>query len=334
MYAWPRAKAALMKRMPIVSRAVCGVLGALCVVAGARPVALQRSPPFIRSQLTWFDRAGKKIGVVGNMADYGNLELSPDGHRIAVAVMNDPERGTHDLWLVDVATGQHTAFATEAADENWAIWSRDGRSLVFNSGRNGGLDLYQAAPVATSTFPGEPLLVDRDAKWPVSWSADGRFILYVISSPLTGNDIFVLPLSGDKKPFPFLQTAAQENWAAFSPDGHWVAYSSDESGQAQVYVAAFPPSPAGRRWLVSKGGGSQARWRRDGKELYFMSSDREIMAASVTTSGSAVELRAAQPLFETHFPYPAFHAFDVAADGQRFLVATVVTPPGSPVIAH
>jgi eukaryotic-like serine/threonine-protein kinase len=317
-----------------IERAVLGLLGALCVAGSARPVALQRSPPFVRSQLTWFDRAGKKISVLGNMADYGNVELSADGRRVVVAVMNDQERGTHDLWLVDTATGQHTAFASEAADENWAIWSRDGRSLVFNSGRDGGLDLYQALSTAVSTFPGEPLLVDRDAKWPVSWSADGRFILYVTSSARTGNDIFVLPLSGDKKPFAFLQTPAQENWAAFSPDGRWVAYSSDESGRAEVYVAAFPPVPGGRKWRVSKGGGSQARWRRDGKELYFIDADRTIMAAAVTTSGSTIEVRAAQTLFEAHFPYPNFHAFDVAADGQRFLVTTVVTPPGSPVIAH
>jgi dipeptidyl aminopeptidase/acylaminoacyl peptidase len=323
-----------MRTMPTVNCAVLGVLGALCVAAAARPTALQRSPPFSRSQLTWFDRAGKKVGVLGNMADYGNVELSPDGRRVAVAVMNDPQGGTHDLWLVDVASGQHTAFASEAADENWAIWSRDGRSLVFNSGRNGGLDLYQAAPTATSAFPGEPLLVDRDPKWPVSWSADGRFILYVISSQRTGNDILVLPLSGDRKPFPFLQTEAQENWAAFSPDGRWVAYSSNESGQVEVYVAAFPPVASGRTWRVSKGGGSQARWRRDGKELYFISSDRMIMAAAVNTNGSTIDVRAAQPLFEARFPYPAFHAFDVAADGQRFLVTTLVTPPGSPVIAH
>ena len=323
-----------MKRTLRINCAALGILAALCLVAVARPIALQPSPRFSRSQLTWFDRAGKKISILGNMADYGNVELAPDGRHVAVAVMNDPERGTHDLWMVDAATGQHTPFASEAADENWAIWSRDGRSVVFNSGRNGGLDLYQAAPTATTTFPGEPLLLDRDAKWPVSWSADGRFILYVTSSQRTGNDIMVLPLSGDKKPFPFLQTEAQENWAAFSPDGRWVAYCSNESGQVEVYVAAFPPAAAGRKWLVSKGGGSQSRWRRDGKELYFLSSEGLIMAAAVNANGSSIEVRAAQPLFQARYPYPQYHAFDVAVDGQRFLVNTLVTPPGSPVIAH
>ena len=119
-----------------------------------------------------------------------------------------------------------------------------------------------------------------------------------------------------------------------SPDGRWVAYCSNESGQVEVYVAAFPPAAAGRKWLVSKGGGSQSRWRRDGKELYFLSSEGLIMAAAVNANGSSIEVRAAQPLFQARYPYPQYHAFDVAVDGQRFLVNTLVTPPGSPVIAH
>jgi Tol biopolymer transport system component len=316
------------------NRAVLGVLCILCVLDIQHRIAAQVGPRFVRSQLTWFDRTGKKLGVIGNMADYGNLELSPDGRRVVVAVLNDLERGTRDLWLVDVATGQHTAFTSEATDENWAIWSRDGRSLVFNSGRNGGLDLYQAASTVTSGFPGSALLVDRDAKWPVSWSADGRHLLYVVSGQRPGNHIFVLPLFGDKKPFPFMPTQETENWAAFSPDGKWVAYSWTESGQAEVYVAAFPPVAAGRKWLVSKGGGTQARWRRDGKELYFLSSDRMIMAAAVDATASKFEINAAQPLFGARFPYGQYHAFDVASDGQRFLVNTLVTPPGTPVVAH
>ena len=317
-----------MKRMPNVNRAVLGVLGALSLIAAARPTPLQRSPPFSRSQLTWFDRAGKKISILGNMADYGNVELAPDGRRVAVAVMNDPERGTRDLWIVDAATGQHTVFASEAADENWAIWSRDGRSVVFNSGRNGGLDLYQAAPTATSAFPGQPLLVDRDAKWPVSWSADGAFILYVTSSQATGNDIWVLPLSGDRKPYPFLRTAVQENWAAFSPNGRWVAYSSTETGQAEVYVTPFPKS--GAKWLVSRNGGFQARWRRDGRELFFMAPDSMLMAAAVNGDGQDFEVSGVKALFATRFPYAPYHAFDVAADGQRFLVNSLLLAPSGP----
>lgn len=320
-------------------RIALGVFGALCVLCAlgvlvaAELNAFQQAPRFIRSQLAWFDRTGKKLGVVGSLADYGNLELSPDGGRVAVAVLDATGRGTRDLWVVDVATGAHTVFASNAADENWMIWSRDGKRVVFNSGRNGGLDLYQSSATATGTLLGDAILVDRDAKWPVSWSADGRYLLYVINGQRTGNDILVLPLSGDKTPYPFKQTAESENWAAFSPDGKWVAYSSDESGTPEVYVSAFPPPSSGRKSLVSHSGGTQARWRRDGNELYFLSSDRKIMAATVSARGAEFEVSGVQPLFEIRLPWGQYHAFDVAADGQRFLVNTQVTQTGPATIA-
>ncbi len=305
----------------------CGTLGGGSAVdaQGAR---------FVRSQLTWFDRAGKKLGIVGGMADYGNVELSPDGTRIATAVLTDVQRPTRDIWLIEVASGRHTTFTSDASDENWAIWSRDGGSVVFNSGHNGGLDLYEAPAAATAGLPGSALLVDRDAKWPVSWSADGRYILYVISGQRPGNHILVLPLFGDRKPFPYMESDNTENWAAFSPDGKWVAYSSTESGQAEVYVAPFPAAPRARKWLVSRGGGTQARWRRDGRELYFLSSDQQIVAAPIKENGPDLDVGELQPLFDAHFPYGQYHAFDVTADGQRFLVNTLVTPPGTVVAAH
>lgn len=293
--------------------------------------AFQSAPRFVRSQLTWFDRSGKKLSVIGNMADYGNVELSPDGTQIAVAILEDPERPVRDLWMIAAATGQRTAFASSPADENWLVWSRDGRRVIFNSGRNGGLlDLYQEA--SNGAGAAEPLLVDREAKWPVSWSADGRYLLYVVNGQRTSNDIWVLPLFGDKKPFAYLQTADSENWAAFSPDGKWIAYSSTESGDVEVYVAPFPAT--GRKLRISKDGGSQARWRRDGHELYFLSPDREVMAVTVEAKGSDFGASAPHRLFEFRFPYGAYHAFDVTADGQKFLVNALVTPPGTAVIAH
>jgi dipeptidyl aminopeptidase/acylaminoacyl peptidase len=292
--------------------------------------AFQAAPRFVRSQLTWFDRSGKKLTVIGNMADYGNVELSPDGTQIAVAILEEPDRPIRDLWMIDAATGHRTVFASSPADENWLIWSRDGRRVIFNSGRNGGLDLYTQA--ANGVGAAEPLLIDREAKWPVSWSSDGRHVLYVLNGQRTGNDIWVLPMFGDKKPFPYLQTAASENWAAFSPDGKWIAYSSTESGDVEVYVAPFPAT--GRKQRISKDGGSQARWRRDGHELYFLSTDRELMAVAVETKGADFGASAPQRLFEIRLPNGAYHAFDVTADGQKFLVNALVTPPGTPVIAH
>jgi dipeptidyl aminopeptidase/acylaminoacyl peptidase len=311
----------------------CCVLG--MVLTRVQPecllLAFQAGPAAVRSQLVWLDRAGKRSGVLGILADYGNVELSPDGQRLAVAVL-DSTRGTRELWVYDVASGRHTKLTSDPADENWLIWSRDGKRVVFNSQRNRGLDLYQAS--SSGTGGEEALLVDRDPKWPVSWSPDGRFILYVINSQRTGNDVLVLPLFGDRKPFPFLQTAAAENWAAFSPDGGWVAYSSDESGESEVYVARFSPA-SGRKWRISNGGGSQARWRRDGKELFYLAPGRVLMSAAVGTLGSDFAAATPQPLFEMRYAYGQYHAFDVTSDGQRFIVNSAVVLPGGPsVIAH
>lgn len=314
------------------SRVLLGVLCCLCVPGLARRVHVQSGARFVRSQLTWFDRAGKKLSVLGTMADYGNVELSPAGDRVAAAVLEDPASPYRNIWIVDVATGRHSTFTSEAGDENWAIWSRDGKGLVFNSSRNGGLDLYQGALPAAGS--GDAVLVDRVAKWPVSWSSDGRFVLYVISAPGSGNDVMVLPLFGEKKPYPFKDTKDHENWPAFSPDGRWVAYSSTESGPSEVYVSAFPPPASGRKWLISKGGGSQARWRGDGNELYFLSADRQIVAAEVRADGADFEVNDVKPLFDIKFPYANYHAFAVTADGQRFLVNSLVTLPGSSAIAH
>jgi Tol biopolymer transport system component len=316
---------ALRKRLSS-GRAVALALILSPVVA----VGFQARPVAIRSQLLWLDRAGRRLGVVGNMADYGNIELSPDGKQVAVAVL-DVERNTRDIWFYDTASGQRTMFTSDPADENWLVWSHDGRRVVFNSGRNGGLDLYQAQ-VAGKGAP-QLLLADQVAKWPVSWSPDGRNLLFVTADRETRNDIWVLPLFGDRKPHPYLQTAVDENWATFSPDGHWVAYSSRESGETEVYVAAFPRS--GPRWLVSKGGGSQARWRRDGKELFYLGLDRTLMVVPVTRTGSQLELGVAERLFEIRLPSGQYHAFDVTTDGQRFLVNSLLLSSGAPaVVAH
>jgi len=283
------------------------------------------------SQFAWFDRSGKRLGTFGELADYLGMELSHDGKRLAVPFL-DPSRGTHDIWVFDVASGRRTQLTSDPGDENFLIWSPDDRRVVFNSTRNRGgrsLDLFQASSAGGG--PEEVLLADLVAKWPVSWSPDGRNILYV-TSPGTGdipnNDIWVLPLFGDRKPYPLLATPATENWPAFSPDGKWIAYSSTESGALELYVMQFPPT--GNKWQVSSGGGFQARWRRDGKELFYLTENRTLMAATVNASGSGFEVRDRQMLFETKFAHGQYHAYDVAADGQRVLINTAVLLPSGP----
>jgi Tol biopolymer transport system component len=151
----------------------------------------------------------------------------------------------------------------------------------------------------------------------MSWSPDGRFILYVTAG-VTGTDVWALPLFGDRKPFPYLQTRFGEYPAVFSPDGGWVAYTSNESGQPEVYVATFPKFGGKRQ--ISTGGGRVPRWRRDGRELFYLTSTGTLMAAAVDVSSAGVDVKSIQPLFGTRatgdFPY------DVSADGQRFIIVS------------
>jgi len=302
------------------------LLGILLTTMGAPWLAAQSARPPILSRLIWFDRAGHRLGAIGPVADHGNLELSPDGSRVAVAV-TDRARATRDIWMYDVASGDRKRFTSDAADENWSIWSPDGASLLLNSFAPGRLSLLQTP--ATGAGAQKVLLSDNEGKWPVSWSPDGRFVLYVTSSERTSNDIWVLPLDGKRPPYPFLRTEESENWAAFSPDGRWVAFSSTESGQAEVFVSLFA-APTGLRRRVSADGGTQARWRRDGKEIYYVAPNRMLMSASVTISGDDLVVNGFEPLFSLSHPYGAYHAFDVTTDGQRFLVNTLVVNPAAP----
>ena len=262
----------------------------MLAVVLAGPLIAQQQRPQILSRLTWFDRAGTRLGGIGPVADHGNIELSPDGTRVAVAV-TDHAHETRDIWIYDATSGDRTRFTSDPADENWLIWSSDSQRVVLNSFGREHLDLFEAG--AQSLAPRAVLMQDAIAKWPVSWSPDGRFVLYVTNSRTTSNDIWVLPLTGDRKAFPFLRTDASENWAAFSPDGKWVAFSSTDTGTIEVYVSPFPSN--GKRFRVSADGGSQARWRRDGSEIFYLAPDRTIVAvepAEALYAARGVERRA------------------------------------------
>jgi dipeptidyl aminopeptidase/acylaminoacyl peptidase len=302
-------------------RALLGVLVATVVA----PWALaQSSRPPILSRLIWFDRAGQRLGAVGPIADHGNLEISPDGTRVAVAV-TDAARATRDIWFYHLASDERTQFTSDPADENWLIWSPDGTRVLLNSFTREGLSLLEGP--STDATQRMQVLGGDEGKWPVSWSPDGRYVLYVTNNDRTSNDVWVLLRDGTGSPYPYLHTAASENWASFSPDGRWVAFSATDSGQAEVFVAPFPA--ATRRWRVSADGGSQARWRRDGKEIYYVAPNKTLMAAQIDMS-AGVPVKGYEPLFELQHPYGAYHAFDVTADGERFLVNTLVVNPTRP----
>jgi Tol biopolymer transport system component len=312
---------------------VCGA--GVVAAAAVAAVVMHAQRPLVRSQLVWVDRAGSQRQPIGTLADFGNIELSPDRKRIAAAVLNDTT-GRRELWLYDAGDGQRSRLDANAAEENWLVWSPDGKRVVFNSQRTRGLDIYGRDLMAGASE--QLLAIDEErGQWPVSWSPDGNDILVVTNTKDTGNDIWVLPLTDGRKPYPFLNSAAQENWAAFSPDGKWVAFSYNQSGSdTELYVTSFPK--AGRRYLIHARGGFQARWRKDGRELFFLATNgtltTSLMVADVKSDGDDFEVNGVKKLFDTPVPYPPYHAFDVSADGQRILVNSLLLGAGAGRAAH
>jgi dipeptidyl aminopeptidase/acylaminoacyl peptidase len=266
-----------------------------------------------RRQLIWFNRAGQNVGTLGGPDEFNVRfpELSPDGKRVAIT--RGPV-GSSDIWIEEGTRASRFTFGQGA--NYFPIWSPDGARVVFASTRKGALDLYQKP--ANGSGSEEILLQSADAKLPNSWSPDGRFILYY--SSLNNGDLMVLPLTGDRKPFPFLNTPFSEQQGAFSPDGKWVAYQSDESGRDEIYVRPFP-GPGGQ-WQVSTGGGTSPRWRADGKELCYLAPDGKLMTVPVAVQGAALAPGTPETLFQTLIPSnPLRPQYDVARDG-RFLVDT------------
>lgn len=274
-------------------------------------------------QLTWFDRSGKQIGTVGPPGPYFNPSLSPDEKRVAVERSELPgQGGNSDIWLIETGPrGATDRFTSDPGTETSPLWSPDGSRIVFSSDRDGPVNLYQR--LVSGVGGDEALLKSDNRKTPWDWSADGRFILYNEQDPKTNADLWALPLSGDQKPFPFLPTEFAEMHAQFSPDGKWVAYTSNESGTWQVYVRRFPDT--GDKWPVSTSGGAQPRWRRDGRELFYISADKKLMAVEVKMDGAAFEASVPKALFDLRVPgvLPGpWNWYTVSKDGQRFLVVT------------
>jgi eukaryotic-like serine/threonine-protein kinase len=262
-------------------------------------------------RVQWFDRQGNPSGDITEPGEFADLELSADGRRAAVSIV-DGGRGTRDIWLLDLGRRLRSRFTFDAGEEEASTWSPDGATLVFNSKRSGQFDLYmKPANGATSE---ELLVSDASDKIPTSWSSDGRFLLFTKAT--SSFDVWVLPMTGDRKPYPFLQSRFNESTARFSPDGRWVAYMSGESGQPQVYVTSFP-QPGGH-WQISTRGGGWPRWRRDGAEIFFRDSSNTILAAAVHADGSTFSVGDITPLFKL-MPAGSRSFLDVASDG-RFVV--------------
>jgi serine/threonine protein kinase/dipeptidyl aminopeptidase/acylaminoacyl peptidase len=274
-----------------------------------------------KTQFTWIDRTGKEIGIVGEPADQGDLQLSPDGARLAFRQV-EFRTGAINIWLMDLARGAPSRFTFEQTTDFAPVWSPDGNRIVFASLRDGPPNLLQK--VSNSAGNEEILIKSFIPKLPYDWSRDGRFIIYGVIDPKTSWDLWVLPLDGDRTPVPFLQTDSDERQAQFSPNGKWVAYTSIESGRMEVYVRPFPA--AAGKWQISTSGGEQARWRGDGKELFYLSADHKLMAVEVNIEAPTFEHHAPNALFITRvggIDTPGDY-YAVTADGQRFLLNNLI----------
>jgi Tol biopolymer transport system component len=284
-------------------------------VSATGTLIYETAPPDSLTKLVWLDRSGKQVGAVPERAARtGNLDLSPDGTR-AVVNAQASIRGPGDIWIVDLVRGLRWPLTRGDSNETRAIWSHDGNHIIF-SRRSVTTDLYMK--LSSGAESEQLILSDSGEMLPLSWSHDGQFLLYAAGRAGTGGDLWVLRLS-DHKQIPYMQTPFAENGARFSPPhDRWVAFGSNESGSPQIYVAPFPGT--GEKYLVSveptMPPGVGARWRADGRELFYVSQDGMLMAVDIDSSGPKIKIGTPRKLFQIP---GSGSAFDVARDGKRFL---------------
>jgi serine/threonine protein kinase len=271
-------------------------------------------------QLTWFDRLGKALGTIGEIGVMQRPAISSDSRTVAID-RRDVQTGLLDIWLLDLMRGttSRLTFNSNNTNNGLPVWSPDGSHVAFYTG-GGRASVRQKA--ASGVGPDEVLDEALTSRVATDWSRDGRYMIESVLDPKTKFDIWVLPLFGDRKPFPYLHTEFNENNAKLSPNGQWLAYSSDETKRFEVYVQTFP-NPGGK-WQVSTGGGTLPVWGRDGKELFFIGGDRKMRAVELKSgvgNGAKFEAGVPKALFDVNFEAGFNPGFDVSKDG-RFLIPT------------
>jgi eukaryotic-like serine/threonine-protein kinase len=310
--------------VPVASPVSAFAVSANGVLAYSEPPSGAQTPvDGAITELRWFGRDGTPLGVLARPAVYSNPKLSPDGGRVAVDIV---EAGNRDIWTIDVARGVPARLTFEPGDDLVPVWSPDGRDIVFASGRDSGgvlaSSLYRRAANGTGS---DELVYSAgvgQAIAPQDWTNEAvLFAQSSIAQMVTNADLWRLPNGGERSPERFLETPTREGAARVSPDGRWIAYTSNASGAYQIVVQTYP-NPARGKWQVSTGGAIEAKWRADGKELFFLASDGNLMAVDVEP-GETFTFGEPHVLFQTGVPIPSvpfFFSFDVTPDGQRFLV--------------
>ena len=276
-------------------------------------------------RLTWFDRAGNSADEIGPPGDYLDFRLSPNQKRL-VSSLADPKKGFPDLWLTDLALGNPAPFSSIDALSAGAIWSFDGSRILFRSTKHGGVSEFFIKSAGGGGSEEAAFLEQaiREAGIgsaviaPFDWSPDGKYVLFTVLDP--DPDLWLLPLEDNAKPRRYFSTRGEQLHGNFSPDGHLVAYTSNESGRYEIYVQTFPLSE--RLWPVSITGGYEPRWRADGRELYYLSLNKTLMAVPVSPGPSFGRPR---QLFQTRVPgnVSMYRTHYVPSrDGRRFLINT------------
>jgi len=291
-------------------------------------------------RLVWMDRTGKTSRPVSASFPGTTPRLSPDGRRVAFSENVGSDRAATDLWIYDIERGTKTKLTTDPSINHWPVWSPEGSRLVFDSSRGkygAGHALYEK--LANGATP-ERLLLEpepgMDGLVALDWSRDGRIVFMAHPVGTANRDLWVLPPSGDRKPFPYLMTPFDEIEASLSPNGRWLAYTSNESGSYQVVVRSFPDPSRDRRQISTQGGGVP-RWSGDGREIYYLDPGGRIVAVAVTADQN-LEIGKSTPLFETPLSSPLLRSdpawtYDVTSDGQQFLISTPLASNSARLIA-
>jgi serine/threonine protein kinase/Tol biopolymer transport system component len=281
-----------------------------------------------RSQLTWVDRTGRTVGTLGDPTVQFDPVISPDGSSVALE-RTDPGRGTGDIWTIDLARGAFSRLTSAPGYESTPVWSPDGRiAYASDQARTAQLYVMNANGAGSESV----LVTPRARSFALDWSPDGRYVLFMLNGGASRNDIWMYDVAR-KSATPLLESPFNEGWARISPDGKWIAYTSAETGQLEVYVRSFPGGDV--KVEISTGGGNQPQWRRDARELFYIAPDNTVFSVDVRATNGRFEASKPQALFTAHVDQNKTirNQYAVAPDGQRFLTLSLVDPNDSPIVA-
>jgi Tol biopolymer transport system component/tRNA A-37 threonylcarbamoyl transferase component Bud32 len=317
---------------PVIVSPLVSVPGSGRLLADVSPsgvLAYSRGLQFQTSRLTWMDRSGATIGIVGEPGVYSNLNLSPDERRVAVSLTTGSPLN-RDIWIIDLArAATATRRSFDPAVEADPTWSPDGTEIVYNSNRDRALYNTGFRLKADGGSTEAPIVkLERLVDSP-EWSHDGRSIVFTGGQAGSSNDLWILSLTGEGKPRPLVETPFAEDSPAFSPDDRWIAYNANPSDRFEVFVR--PAASGGGEVQISRDGGWGPRWRNDGKELFFLGLDGKMMAVPVAVTAAGIEPGVPRALFPTPLRRGNDRrTFAVTRDGKRFLL--IVPETGQPTI--